>query len=235
MMKNIVIANRLSAEATEYLERKNIRVLTFPENINVDKRVAYHADLSFFFDGMDTLFIAKEFSAFEDELKQYVSNVVVLNKKLSEKYPGDVLLNCVCVGKNLICNTDTVYQEIVGKMKTSGYNIINVKQGYTKCSVVPVSESALITDDESIFSECRNHGLDVLKVQKGSVYLEGFDYGFIGGTCGLVDNELIFNGDITSHPDFDSIDLFLKKYGIIPVSFENKLTDIGSIISIGGM
>lgn len=233
-MKNIIIANRLCDEATEYLESKNIRILTFPDNPDVDKRVAYHADLSFFFDGIDTLFIANEFSAFEDELKQYVGNVTVLNKKLSEKYPGDVLLNCVCVGKNLVCNSDTVSQEIIEKMKTLGYNIINVKQGYTKCSVVPVSENALITDDESVFSECKKRGLDVLKVQKGSVYLEGFDYGFIGGTCGNIDNELVFNGDITSHPDFDSIDLFLKKYGIKTVCFENKLEDIGSLIPIGG-
>lgn len=235
MMKKAVIASTLSAEIEEYLKQRDIDVLSFPDNKNVDIRVAHHADLSFFFDG-NTLFIAKEMEKYSDLLKQYCKNVFVISTELEKKYPNDVLLNCVCVGNHFICNAETVSQEVFDKMKESGYNIIDVKQGYTKCSVVPVSDNALITDDESIACECRKREIDVLKISKGSVYLQGFDYGFIGGTAGKIsENEIILNGDITKHPDYKEIDLFLKKYGIKPISFEGKLEDIGSIIPIGGI
>lgn len=236
MIKKAVISSKLSEHATEYLKNTGFDIITFRDNPNVDKRVAYHADLSFFYDGIDTLFVANEMSEYVDLLNKYCKNVVVINRHLKKEYPGDVLLNCVCTGRNFICNAETVSYEIFDKMKKSGYNIINVKQGYTKCSVVPVSDNAIITDDESIFNECAKYGLDVLKISKGSVVLPGFDYGFIGGAAGKISrNEIIFNGDITEHPDYEEIDLFLKKYGINAVSFKGKLEDIGSIIPIGGL
>ena len=236
MMKNTVIANRLFLGASEFLESNGIKILSFPDNPNIDKRVAHHSDLSFFFDGIDTLFVAAEFSEYADKLKEFCRNIVVIKKNLSEKYPEDVLLNCVCVGKNFICNTQTVAKEILSKMRASGYNVINVNQGYTKCSVIPVNKNALITDDESVYSECVKHGIDVLKVSKGSVSLNGFDYGFIGGTAGLVsENTILFNGNIKQHQDYKSIELFLEKYSVKVVCTEDRLTDIGSIIPIGGL
>lgn len=236
MMKKAVIASKLSECATEYLKNAGYDIITFRDNPNVDKRVAHHADLSFFFDGIDTMFIANEMSEYADLLNKYCKNVVVINKNLKKEYPGDVLLNCICTGRHFICNSETVSSEIFDKMKKSGYNIINVRQGYTKCSVVPVSNNAIITDDDSIFNECAKYGIDVLKISKGSVALIGFDYGFIGGAAGKISrNEIIFNGDITEHPDYEDIDLFLKKYGINAVSFKGKLEDIGSIIPIGGL
>lgn len=236
MMRKAVIASGLKKDAAEYLEKSGFEILTFFDNKNVDKRVSHHSDLSFFFDGKDTLFVAKEHAECSDILRQYCKNIVVIDKMLGKKYPEDVPLNCVCVGNNFICNIDTVSQAVFDKMKKTGYNIINVNQGYTKCSVIPVSENALITDDESVFNECTKNGIDVLKVSKGSVLLNGFDYGFIGGTAGKIsENEIVFNGDITTHSDYKEIELFLKKYDIKAISFKGALEDIGSIIPIGGL
>lgn len=236
MIRKAVIASKLSEEVASYLENAGFDVLSFRNNPSVDIRVAHHADLSFFFDGIDTLFVANEMSACCELLNTYCENIIVINEKLKKEYPGDVLLNCVCIGKNFICNSETVSDEIFDKMKNSGYNIINVKQGYTKCSVVPVSDEAIITDDESICIACRKAGLDVLKISKGSVLLPGFDYGFIGGAAGKISvDEIVFNGDITKHPDYNDIMRFLYKYKVKAVSFKGKLEDIGSIIPIGGL
>lgn len=234
-MIKAVIASGLYSDVQEYLKSRGVEILTFSDNMDVDPRVAHHTDLSFFFDGNDTLFVVSEFAEYEKTLNKYCKSIVFINKKLGKKYPEDVLLNCVCVGNHFICNKNAVASEVFDKMKNSGYNIINVKQGYTKCSVIPVSENAMITDDESICNECIKAGIDVLKVTKGSVVLDGFDYGFIGGTAGKIsENEILFNGNITEHADFAEIDLFLKKYGVKAVCFGGQLKDIGSIIPIGG-
>lgn len=236
MIKKAVVASKLSGEVASYLENAGFEIVYFRNNPAVDVRVSHHADLSFFFDGIDTLFVANEMSEYCEQLRKYCKNVVVINKKLKNEYPGDVLLNCVCTGKNFFCNSETVSDEIFDKMKMNGYNIINVKQGYTKCSVVPVSDNAIITDDESVDIECRKAGIDVLKISKGSVELPGFEYGFIGGATGkIAHDKIIFNGDITKHPDYENIEFFLKKYNVNIVSFSGNLEDIGSIILIGGL
>lgn len=232
-MKRGVIASHLSEPIAEFLRKNGYDILTFPACNTVDSRVSHHSDLFFFFDGNNTLYMAEEMADFREILSRYCENVVVTTDKLGKSYPSDVPFNCVCVGKKFICNTKTVSPCILESMVRKGYDIIDVKQGYTKCSVAVVGENAIITDDESIYSECSRQGMDCLKVAKGSVHLSGFDYGFIGGTSGKISaNEIIFNGDITKHPDYNKIEKFLNKYNIKAVYSSDVLTDIGSIITL---
>ena len=71
-------------------------------------------------------------------------------------------------------------------------------------------------------------------VEKGSVHIDKYDYGFIGGCCGLINkNTLLFNGDLSLHSDFDKIKNFLYDNDINYIDIKGKpLTDIGSIIPI---
>ena len=75
-----------------------------------------------------------------------------------------------------------------------------------KCSIAIVDENSIITYDAGIAKACEGiEDLSVLLVQPGFVRLDGYDTGFIGGTCGRVGDELVFNGDLSSHPDFPRI------------------------------
>ena len=64
--------------------------------------------------------------------------------------------------------------------------------------------------------------------------IDKYDYGFIGGCCGLIDKDLLlFNGDLSMHSDFDKIKNFLYYNGVSYIDIKGKaLTDIGSIIPI---
>ena len=110
--------------------------------------------------------------------------------------------------------------------------LIDVRQGYTKCSVVIVDEHSIITYDEGIVRACSKYpDLNVLKVSPGFVKLDGYDTGFIGGTSGRVGDEIIFHGDLFVHPDFQRIVSFIEKRGLTCRWFSDfKLTDIGSIL-----
>ncbi len=235
-MKKYVLANGLSETALRNLNNQGIEVIRTNVNNAVNEHISFHADISFFFDGDDTLFIASEMSECENILKDIVPIVKIIPEKLGNEYPYDVLLNCAVVGRNLICNVDTVSPTVLKYLKEKGFRIVNVKQGYTKCSVLPISENALITDDPSIAKSCISAGIDVLTVSKGSVRLEGFDYGFIGGASGRISDETVaFCGDIDTHTDADKIKEFLKKYSLKHLSLDdNKLYDIGSIIPLYG-
>ena len=231
-MSRYVLASGLSPSATEKLESVGIEIIGFHDNESVGVNVRNHADLSFLDCNDGTVFIASEMYEYKEIIENLGYAVRVLENKLGEKYPSDVPLNCVVLGKYLICNVDTVSSTVLQYFRNKGAVVINVKQGYTKCSVIPVSDNALITDDSSIAEGCRMCGLDVLLVSKGSVRLDGFEYGFIGGTAGkLNDTEIIFNGDLTTHRDCEKITEFLSEHGVNAFSLAlGQLCDIGSII-----
>jgi len=77
----------------------------------------------------------------------------------------------------------------------------------------------------------KNTDVEVLTVREGHVLLPGFDTGFIGGASGRVGDEIIFNGDLSAHPDFEKIRDFIQCRGLKVRYFPGlPLTDIGSII-----
>ena len=151
------------------------------------------------------------------------------------KYPEDVYLNCAQVGGYLICNEKFTCTDVIQFALNSGIKIVDVKQGYAKCSVCVVSDNAIITEDAGIAETVsKNTDIDVLMIEKGHVGLSGYDYGFFGGCGGLIENNLLaFNGNIENHPDYDKISSFCKKHGVETVSLSDEgLYDIGTIIRI---
>ena len=80
-----------------------------------------------------------------------------------------------------------------------------------------------------------NAGAQVLVISRGSVALRGYDYGFIGGCAGNVTvagrQTIVFNGDITGHPDWEAMKAFISCRNIDIKYFEGeRLEDIGSIL-----
>ena len=120
-------------------------------------------------------------------------------------------------------------------MKTSRQKV-HVPQGYSRCCCLPVDDNSFITSDAGIakaLSACNAH---VLFIQKGHILLPGFDYGFIGGCAGhfSIDGKrtIIFNGDLSSHPDYRKIAAFIRDREVEIIYFDSyPLEDIGSILT----
>ena len=120
--------------------------------------------------------------------------------------------------------------------------IIGVRQGYCRCMCLPVDNDSFITSDEGIAKALEAQGAGVLLIEKGHIKLRGFEYGFIGGTAGNIyvnsddmqdQRAIVFNGDLSVHPDFHRISSFIRSRNILPVWFEDyALEDIGSILAI---
>jgi hypothetical protein len=109
--------------------------------------------------------------------------------------------------------------------------MVDVRQGYAKCSIVIVDEDSIITYDKGIERACSAAGMDVLLIRPGYIRLDGYDTGFIGGTSGRIGDTIFFYGDPDTHPDGDAIRKFILSKGLKISSLkEGELTDIGSII-----
>lgn len=154
-----------------------------------------------------------------------------ISEDASDTYPHDVRLNCVLMGNTLIANAHTVSADIITAAEQKGLQLLHVNQGYTKCSVAPIGENALITADASIERAARQLEIDVLKITEGHVGLNGYNTGFIGGASGAYSNKLLFCGQLSSHPDAAKISEFCLRHGKAPVSLTNApLYDYGTII-----
>ena len=74
------------------------------------------------------------------------------------KYPFDVPYNAVTTDLFFIHNTSLTSPDLLDRARYQGLDIINVKQGYTRCSCLPVGSRGLITADRGIAGviEARN-------------------------------------------------------------------------------
>jgi len=197
--------------------------------------IIYHPDMFCFnLTGNKWIFYEEVYKINKDIIDNLNLDVITQKNPKSCDYPHDVGLNAAMFGDNLICNTKYINPEILKFAKQTGKNIINVKQGYTKCSVCIVDENSVITFDLSIYEKAKENNIDALLTVKGNINLDGYDYGFIGGCSGLINtNILAFTGDIKLHPDYENIKSFCDKRGVKIVSLSHKkLYDYGSLFKI---
>ena len=101
-----------------------------------------------------------------------------------------------------------------------------------KGAISMVDGRSVITSDPGVYAALAGvPELSVLKVRPGFVSLPGYGTGFIGGASGRVGDEVVFNGDLSEHPDFRQISAFIAERGLRVKHFPGlPLTDVGSII-----
>ena len=218
------------------LEKLGINAVPIPGNCFVDPRLSGHGDLSVLHMGEDMLWLAPHLrgSDFADQLRAMGFSLDYPDIAQSAVYPGDAQLNvCIC-GKSAICSKPIVPPEIIRQLTSSGLEIINCRQGYAKCSVCIVTETAIITADRGVEDEARGVGLDVLLIVPGYIALDGFNFGFIGGSSFKISKgELAFTGSLDTHPSKNKILSFLNIHEVEAIYLtERPIFDIGSGIPI---
>ena len=210
----------------------SIKVVSVNENKLLDDPVSYHADILGNYVGKSTFLIDKN----QIELCRLIEDnngKTVILENIQSPYPNDCLLNFADIGDYVICNKSIMTAEI--RKYLPNKPIIDVKQGYSKCSICICKCNTIITDDISVYNAVLKYdNINSLFIEKGSVAINKYNYGFIGGCCGLIaEDTLLFNGDISTHTDFDKIENFLYDNGVKYIDIKGKkLTDIGSIIPI---
>jgi len=169
---------------------------------------------------------------FKEILKLNDINYIVSKNTLSNTYPNDIILNSL-ISENYFIHTLKYSDENLLSSQNSKIHI-NVPQGYTKCSILPVREKALITSDKGIFSSLKNYDFDILLLPPGDILLPSLNYGFIGGVGGMIsNNKMAFFGDLDSYIWGDKIKKFLFKYDVLPIALrKGKLIDRGSLLTL---
>ncbi len=150
---------------------------------------------------------------------------------VSAEYPNDIALNLFTVKKYLFANTEHASREVLAYAELLGYELVNVAQGYAKCSSMLLRD-AIVTADRSIYNAAMERGIDALLISPGGIDIERYDTGFIGGASGTIaDGKVTVFGNIEKHPDGQKILDFAKKHDTEIISLgSGNLFDYGGLV-----
>lgn len=225
------------ADIVNEIKRLGIKIISTTSSNELPYHERFHADMQIHNCEYKFYLIKNNCSEIGEKIKKIkpTAEIRVLEKQRENRYPYNISLNGAFIGDYYICNKTFSNRDLLLWYINNGIEIIDVNQGYSKCSTAIVNHNAVITDDEAIFDACnKKSNIDVLKVSKGSIKLNGYNYGFIGGSCFKYDkNNLLFFGNANFHSDYENIKSFCDNYGIDIISLSNEpLTDLGGAVII---
>lgn len=231
-MKNLIVDFRIHNEEKEYLITQGYNLLICPPSNLLYEAVCGHPDMLLHI--LDSNIVVHR-----DMNIEFIQNLSLLNYKihksnstLQTKYPYNIGLNALSIGNFFVHSVKFTDTNLLALAKNK--ELINVKQGYTKCSTCVVNSNAIITSDVSIAKDLTMKKLDVLFIPPGDIILTGLNYGFIGGATGLIEDKVLaFYGHLDHYMYGKEVLEFLKKHRVEPVFLRNgKLIDRGSIFRI---
>ena len=233
-MSTIFISEEANAILKTYLQEKGHHLVEVRRTPFVYDAIASHPDIYLCKLTENLVIAGEQLPLIEPALTELPGQPFHMQpgtSALGPHYPENIKYNAARIGKYFIhttAHTDPVLRQAAA---AEGLEFLHVKQGYTKCSLAVVDEESAITSDVGMAKVLHAKGLNILLISPGHVALPGFPYGFIGGACGRVGQELIFHGDISVHPDFKAMQDFVENRHVTLTYFtECPLTDIGSII-----
>lgn len=196
------------------------------------KPVRFHPDMLCCYVGNGKAVVAAKEKQLQNRLKCFDVQIIQTEYPLGYQYPRDAGCNVLQIGEHVFYNPKSADKTILQELETK--TLHRVSQGYSRCSVAVVDKHSAITADPGLAKAMKQTGLEVLEIQPGQIRLPGYDYGFIGGCCGLISPDRIaFTGSLELHPDGERIKAFLFQRGISYVELTNEpLLDIGGLIPL---
>ena len=231
----VIIDYRASEEILNHLKNLNIEPIKTMKCSDLQEPVDGHPDMVIHPIDFETFVIAPNvYDYYRNVLEGKGIKVIKGGKTLSRNYPEDIAYNVARIGRYAVHNTKHTDQVLKYYLEEAGIKFIHVNQGYTKCSIAPVSENKALTSDFLIHEKLISYNIDCLYINPKVVYLKGYDNGFIGGCTGLI-NKKIF---LSTGKIFDeNISVLLKKFiqstgYLYDEASSKQITDLGTLIPI---
>lgn len=226
-MRVFVDGNMPKSLTQKLVENGHSIIKTIPHP-NLNTSLSTHPD-------MQVRFLEEDEIVCDKLLYDYYSSLGIeklysSDSAISETYPEDVKLNFVVLKNTFIHKLSATDTFVLNYFETRGYEMIDVRQGYTKCNLL-IGKNSLITSDTDIYKKLKSK-FNILLISHGDIELSGYNYGFIGGTSGLVDGRLYLTGTLNEHKSGKKILDFLNESGEdVEFLSQNKISDYGSILA----
>lgn len=107
---------------------------------------------------------------------------------------------------------------------------IPVTQGYTRCNLVLLKDHHYMTSDRGIHRSLMRNGLEGLFVSPEGILLPGFKNGFLGGTTGVLGDQVFLTGSLSGFPGGDTVREYLEA-----LHYNIKELSGGPLVDAGGI
>ena len=229
-MKIIIIDSRMRKIEKEYLSKYG-DLIELPYQSSVYEEISSHPDI-FFCKINNQIFQAPNL-----KLEKQLQTIQGANP-VGVRYPENIKYNICQIGERVIHNfkyTDLAVAEYIDSMDLQK---INIKQGYSKCSISVTSENSCITSDDGIYKTLKKENIDVLLLGNTNIRLvdkNGLQTkmnGFIGGATAIIKDKFILFGDSDKISNKENLIKHLNKHNLKLVDFKNlEIIDYGSIMT----
>lgn len=232
-VNTVIIDFRVSEDTIEVLRKNGVEVIKTKKLDCLYDSVSAHPDMQIHHLGKND-FVCEPtvYNYYKENLKN--ANIYKGKTFLKSKYPFDIAYNVLNVRNLVFHNLKYTDPKILEYYEKQKYKFINVKQGYTKCSVLVINENSIITSDKQIAKKALENGLNTLYVDANKIKLKGMSNGLAGGIGGKIDNNtLAIYGDINKLKELSDISNFCDACNVKILSLSHKIPeDFGSIIPI---
>lgn len=237
-MKYIIIDERMREIEKEKLKSLGYELVEIKKSTCVYPEISSHVDI-FACKINDKIVVEK--SQYDNIIKKIKNkNIIKGENVLKEKYPYDIGYNVCTVGNKAIHNFKYTDPRIYDLLLKNNFECIDVKQGYSNCSIAVIDNNSIILSDKGLYNSLKNKDLDVLFLEeKCDIKLlnENGNYssktGFIGGAIARLGNNVIVFGELKKIDKQDKIKDFIEQKGIKIIDFKDlDIIDYGGIVAI---
>ncbi len=243
MAKYAVVDFRMRKVEKDYIASLGYEVIDNEFNLNTYDEISAHTDI-YYLKVDNMVFAAPEK---KDKVPFKVLNCVT---EIGEKYPQDIPYNVGIVGKNAVHNFKYTDNIVKFYLERHEYNLLQVEQGYSNCSMCVLDNNSCITTDLGIAKVLLDNNVDVLYVTEPDIKLlkrtnsifnkqsqMSFTYsdmsGFIGGAMAKFEDTVVLFGDVNNLINGNKIKKYIESKGLKFHYFEGlDVIDYGGVLEV---
>ena len=237
-MKYLLIDERMRDVEKQTLKNLGYEFIEIKKSTNVYPEISSHVDI-FVCKIKDKVIVEKSaYKMLKNKLNNDENILISGKTMISYDYPNDIKYNVCIVGNKAIHNFKHTDSKITQELEKNNFEIINVKQGYSNCSIAVIDEKSIILSDRGLYNNLKNSGLDILfldYIPDIKLFDENGEYsqkkGFIGGAISRIDENVVVFGDLDKIDYYGNIRNFIESRNLKIIDFEGlDVIDYGGVI-----
>ena len=237
-MKYLLIDERMRDVEKQTLKNLGYELIEIKKSINVYPEISSHVDI-FACKVKDKIIVEKSaYKMLKNKLNNDENILISGETMISYDYPNDIKYNVCIVGNKAIHNFKHTDSKITQELEKNNFELINVKQGYSNCSIAVIDENSIILSDKGLYNSLKNRGIDMLfldYIPNIKLLNENGEYsqknGFIGGAISRIGDNIVVFGDLDKIDYDGKIKGFIKKRNLNIIDFKRlDVIDYGGVI-----
>ena len=238
-MRYLIIDERMRGIEKEKLKSLGYELIEINKNENLYSEISSHVDI-FACKIKDKIIVENGlYKTLKSKLKN-ADFIINGTSNVYGGYPDDIKYNVCIVGNKAIHNFKYTDIKLKKEIKENNLELIDVKQGYSNCSIAVIDDNSIILSDKGLNKTLENKGLDILFLDYTpdiKLLTENNKYskknGFVGGAISKIQNNIIVFGDLSKIDINNKIKNFILSKNLKIVDFKGlDVIDYGGIIEI---